>query len=573
MNILFFATAFNGLCQRVYQELSLLNHQISIELSDDENVMLDVFCDIQPDLIICPFLKHRIPDSVWKRVPCLVLHPGVAGDRGPSSLDWAIYGQYKYWGATLLEANHDFDAGHVWSTSSFLMRMTTKASIYRHEITSVASKMIVDVVTQYETDKKRPDIHWGKKLMAAEEQWQPLMKQSLRQISWETESSESILNKINAADSFPGVLDSIGEHRVFLYGAKIEKMDASMHTPGDVIGHNDEAICRATIDGGIWIRQLRVKSSEENQYFKLPAMRVLKTQLNHTQLIPHLHSNVQNDIRVVTEDHVCYIYFDFYNGAFNTEQCKQLLNCFSIQASHADVKVITLMGGEDFWSNGINLNCIEHAKEPALESWRNINAMNDLVEAIIKCQSVLTVSAVRNNAGAGGAVLALAADYVVAREGIVLNPHYQNMGLSGSEFWTYLLPQRVGSKLTKKIIKQCNPMLAGEALNINMVDEVFSETWPDYHLELKNYCIALTESEAFSDLIGRKKQLRSPKEFDQRISTHRISELNKMHEIFYDQSSSYHQLRRNFVYKIKQENGIKNKKVTEERSFDYSVGF
>ena len=65
-------------------------------------------------------------------------------------------------------------------THSFLMRAATKSSIYRHEIFSVASKMIREVVTQYEVDRKRPEIHWGQQLLATEEQWQPLMKQSIR---------------------------------------------------------------------------------------------------------------------------------------------------------------------------------------------------------------------------------------------------------------------------------------------------------------------------------------------------------------------------------------------------------
>jgi putative two-component system hydrogenase maturation factor HypX/HoxX len=33
------------------------------------------------------------------------------------------------------------------------------------------------------------------------------------------------------------------------------------------------------------------------------------------------------------------------------------------------------------------------------------------------------------------------------RDGVMLNPHYKNMGnLYGSEYWTYLLPRRVGDQ-------------------------------------------------------------------------------------------------------------------------------
>jgi putative two-component system hydrogenase maturation factor HypX/HoxX len=64
-----------------------------------------------PDLIIAPMLKIAIPEEVWSRHLCLIVHPGIKGDRGPSSLDWAIANHEKIWGVTILEAADAFDAG------------------------------------------------------------------------------------------------------------------------------------------------------------------------------------------------------------------------------------------------------------------------------------------------------------------------------------------------------------------------------------------------------------------------------------------------------------------------------
>ncbi|MGR9054043.1 MAG: hypothetical protein ACU84J_15485 [Gammaproteobacteria bacterium] len=92
-----------------------------------------------------------------------------------------------------------------------------------------------------------------------------------------------------------------------------------------------------------------------------------------------------------------------------------------------------MMGGEDNWSNGIHLNHIEAAELPAEESWLNINVIDDLIYQIITIMDKLTISAV-----AGGAIPALAADWVLARDGVIFNPHYKNRGnLFGSEYWTY----------------------------------------------------------------------------------------------------------------------------------------
>ena len=53
-------------------------------------------------------------------------------------------------------------------------------------------------------------------------------------------------------------------------------------------------------------------------------------------------------------------------------------------------------------------NTIEAATDPAEEPWRNINAINDLVLAILTTTDKITISAIQGNAGAGGVMLALA---------------------------------------------------------------------------------------------------------------------------------------------------------------------
>ena len=128
----------------------------------------------------------------------------------------------------------------------------------------------------------------------------------------------------------------------------------------------------------------------------------------------------------------------------STSQCYRLRDAF-LHARSRPTRVIVLLGGPDFWSNGIHLNAIEASADPAEESWRNINAIDDLIYEILNTMSHLVIAGLRGNAGAGGAMLALAADHVYAMSGVVLNPHYRSMGeLYGSEYWTYTLPRRVG---------------------------------------------------------------------------------------------------------------------------------
>src|SRR5674536_21785 len=89
-------------------------------------------------------------------------------------------------------------------------------------------------------------------------------------------------------------------------------------------------------------------------------------------------------------------------------------------------KVIVLAGGREFWSNGMHLGVIEAAASPADASWANINAIDDVARAVLLTTDKLVIAALEGNAGAGGVFLALAADQVLMRDGIVLNPHYKN---------------------------------------------------------------------------------------------------------------------------------------------------
>jgi hypothetical protein len=90
LRILFLVSAHNGLSQRAWIALTELGHDVSVAVVESAVDMEAAVRDHDPQLIVCPFLKRMIPESLWSRRRCLVVHPGPRGDRGPSSLDWAI---------------------------------------------------------------------------------------------------------------------------------------------------------------------------------------------------------------------------------------------------------------------------------------------------------------------------------------------------------------------------------------------------------------------------------------------------------------------------------------------------
>ena len=140
MRILFLTRSFNSLTQRLYLELTALGHEVAVEFDISDAVTIEAVALFRPALIVAPFLKRAIPEAVWRHTVCLVVHPGIVGDRGPSALDWAISDGEREWGVTVLQATAEMDAGPVWAAETFAMREATKASLYRNEVTEGAAR-------------------------------------------------------------------------------------------------------------------------------------------------------------------------------------------------------------------------------------------------------------------------------------------------------------------------------------------------------------------------------------------------------------------------------------------------
>lgn len=556
LRILFLTHAFNSLTQRLYIELQQQGHEISVEFDINDSVATEAVNLYQPDLIIAPFLKRAIAESIWSKTTCLIVHPGIAGDRGSSSLDWAIINNEVFWGVTVLQANNEMDAGDIWTTQAFMTRHTTKASLYRNEVTEAATIAVLKAVALFEKGDFIPQpLDYNntenrtiprKKMIKIKGRLQPLMTQNERKIHWHEDSTEIVLRKIRSADGFPGVLDDIFAREYYLYDVHEEQQLSGK--AGELIARCGGAICRATIDGAVWIGHLRDKQAEHP--FKLPATRLLAQFIQSLPEIEPDQTTGYRDIWYEQEGEVGYLYFPFYNGAMATDQCQRLHRAYII-ARQQETKVIVLMGGTDFWSNGMHLNLIEAAESAADESWNNINAINDLALEIINTNSHLTVAALQGNAGAGGVFLARAVDEIWASQGVILNPHYKDMGnLYGSEYWTYLLPRYAGQKNAERIIQARLPMGTQDALSLGLISEVIEKKGTAFIQSVKKRAADMAAVPAYSKRLEYKNKCRQVDEQHKPLADYRKSELDKMHMNFFGFDPSYHIARYNFVYKV-----------------------
>jgi len=528
VKIILLVTGFNSLSQLLYTYLKDKKHIVDVvfatSLTRDEEIE-----DFKPELILCPFLKHYIPHAIYEQYPTFVFHPGIRGDRGAYSLEHAL-GE-KSWGGVILKVNENYDGGDIYASFGFDVRDTYKASLYRNEIKEGFFGIFEDFFDNYKNNKKIPQIQ------------NPLHVKPDIKIDWHKDTTKDIIKKINMFDSFPGIKDEILGIKCHLFGAyQEEKLKAK---PKEVIAKRDGAICVGTIDGALWISHLKTP-----QGFKLPSTYILKEKLKGIKeqrlpLIFDMSYKTFYEISATTDGDIAYLCFNFHNGAFMAEQCIRLKYAFEYLKETA--KVIVLVGGLDFFSNGINLNILEDSKKNGEDGWSNINAMNDLVKSIIFADDVVTVASLHRNSGAGGVFLALACDYVVASTTSTINPHYKTLGLSGSEYHTYTLPKRVGKKVADKLLEDCLPISSLYAKEIGMVDEVFESI--GYFEKLREFSAKLVEDEdKFDDFICEKQTCLAKNE--EIIEKAREDEIKIMHPEFWQKSSDFHKLRYNFVYEV-----------------------
>jgi putative two-component system hydrogenase maturation factor HypX/HoxX len=546
LNIILLSSAFNGLSQRAWLALRQLGHSPSVVLFTDEDTVCEQIEQSGADLVICPFLKDRVPQQLWRNRerPVVIIHPGIVGDRGASALDWAITHELTRWGVTALQAVEEMDAGPVWSTCEFnLPPGLRKSELYNGPVSDAAVRCILDVVDKFIDGYVPVPVDYDHPRVLG--RLQPNMKQDDRTFSWH-DCSRFIKRCIDAADGQPGVLASLAGGQYYVYDAHL---DSRSGTPGEILAVRDDAVLVATGDRSLWIGSLRRKPRPGEETFKRPARHVLAAQLNG---VPTLHGSIASPPDTDTYQPIRYresgpvgeLTFEFYNGAMSTEQCQRLVTALR-WAKSRDTQVLLIKGGRGSFSNGVHLNVIQAAEAPGLEAWANIQAIDDVCEELLTARQ-LVVSGLTGSAGAGGVMVALAADLVFARSDIVLNPHYKTMGLYGSEYWTYSLPRAVGLQMAEKLCEECLPVSVAQAMRLGMVQEIGPRCPEEFGSWLLQRAGNALSDPAYAAVRERKNRLDT-----QRMQHCRNAELAEMELDMVHNRNQFAEKCRHFVFKRK----------------------
>jgi putative two-component system hydrogenase maturation factor HypX/HoxX len=549
VRVLLLVSAFNGLSQRAWCALREAGHDVGVLLATGAQDIIDGVAAARPELILCPYLRDRVPAQVWRQHRTVIIHPGPVGDRGPSSLDWAITEGTPTWGVTALQAVEEMDSGPIWATRVFAMPAAAprKSSFYNGPVADAAMECIFEVVAKADDPAFRPVPAAELTIEVPGARPRPAMTPADRTFDW-SQPTEQILRRIRAADGAPGVRTTVSGREVFAYDAHPGLARGAR--PGTVLSRRQGAVLVATGDGSLWLGHLR--DATRPGQVKLPATTLLGKRLHGVPDSPvppgtEPEGPSYRQVRYRRHGPVGWLTFDFYNGAMSTGHCRRLLAALR-HAATQDTRVLVLRSGTDAFSNGIHLAAIDAAADPAAAAWANIKAINAVCREIITCTRQVVVAAYAGNAGAGGAMLGLGADIVAARQGTVLNPYY-DIGLYGSELHTYTLPRRVGPDTAQRLIDAKLPVGAEQAASLGLVDEV-GPRHPEAYAE---WLTALAARHADARTARRRRSAKAKRLAGERVplDVYEARELAEMSSDMFGDRSGFAAARRAFVSKAR----------------------
>src|SRR3954462_12675343 len=124
------------------------------------------------------------------------------------------------------------------------------------------------------------------------------------------------------------------------------------------------------------------------------------------------------------------------------------------------------------------------------------------------------------------------------------------VGLYGSEYWTYLLPRRVGSEMAAQLTGTFEPVGTRRAVDIGLLDAAFGDTAASFRAQVAGLAERLARHPDLDHWLPEEGQARARDEQIKPLSVYRTEELSRSHECFFGADRRYHEARRRFVYKL-----------------------
>jgi putative two-component system hydrogenase maturation factor HypX/HoxX len=123
-------------------------------------------------------------------------------------------------------------------------------------------------------------------------------------------------------------------------------------------------------------------------------------------------------------------------------------------------------------------------------------------------------------------------------------------GLYGSEYWTYVLPRRIGHELTAELTSApFTPIGTRRAAEIGLIDAAFGDSSASFRAQVQGLAERLSRHPDVPHWLEQKRRERARDEQVKPLAAYRSEEMARSHECFFGEDRSYHVARGFFVYK------------------------
>lgn len=538
MKLVLVAETFDGLVRRLYAALQGKRRRVVfVHWRDDAGLIARCRAETPDRLILAP-VRRPLPAELRDTLTCLALHPAPPGVTGGTAamrgLERAILDGVSTWGVRLVRPEDEANDGPVIAEQALVLRTASKGSLLRDDIGVAGAACLRIALT--DTLPAAGNIPCPAPPIP--------LRDAERVIDWAHDDTATVLRKAHAADMEPGIDDLIDDARVALFDVHAE--DRLSGPPGALLGWRDSALCRATVDGAVWIGHVRAARGPTR--LKLPASHYFRHLCDRLPCLPlppdaPVSGRTYRELRYEERRGVGYLHFPYYNGAMSTAQCRALSAAIAA-ARTRPIRVIALMGGRDFWCTGPDLNIIEAAERPAEESQAAIEALLALQQQILAVDRQFTLAALQGDAAGAGVFLAQDTDYVFARQGVVLAPlHHILAPIQGGHAHDAILTGRIAPDDLDRLADAPGPISAHEAQDIGLVDGCFGRTAPAFLRAVRDRAERLAQRADFDRVIAAKRAERraAPRPDPEVI-------LRRLQGQIFGLNAGYHLARHRFVF-------------------------
>ena len=352
VKLLLLAHAFNGLTQRLHCALREAGHAVTVELDISDAVTEEAVALAEPDLVIAPFLKRRIPESVWSVRPCLVVHPGPPGDRGPAALDWAVLRGDARW-------RRHGAAGHAASSTPARCGPGARFALR-------AGRDQGQPVPARGHARRGRRRCWRRSTALGPAPAAPASPPACRRtaaaagsgpvpaaqraIDWTRDDTATVLRKIRSADGHPGVADALFGRACRLHDAHPASADDAARArrparPATSSRGAARRCCAARSTAACGSAMCAASRRRASPALKLAATRAFAAECGRAARTRRAAAARRRRVgrtalrrdRPEPAQRVGWLRFDFHNGAMSTRQCERLRDAlrFARSARHA----------------------------------------------------------------------------------------------------------------------------------------------------------------------------------------------------------------------------------------------